>query len=111
MKARHEIRITHLARQDMAAILDWTREHFGTRQRKAYARILALAMRALADDPEVAGARPAEYIAPGIHLLHVARGGRKGRHIIVFRVNAMGARVDVLRVLHDSMDLMRHMPD
>ena len=95
----------------MATILDWTREHFGTHQQKAYARTLALAIRALADDPEAAGARPAEYIAPGIRLLHVARGRRKGRHIIVFRVNTAGARVEVLRVLHDSMDLMRHMPD
>lgn len=105
-----EIRVAWLARQDMADILAWTREHFGTRQQAVYARTLALAMRALAEDPEIADARSAEYIAPGILLLHVARGHRKGRHIIVFRVDASNNCVDVLRVLHDSMDLVRHVP-
>lgn len=109
MPAR-EIRVAQLARQDMTAILAWTREHFGARQQGVYARTLALAMRTLADDPEITDARSAEYIAPGIRLLHVARGHRKGRHIIVFRVDAADGCMDVLRVLHDSMDLIRHVP-
>lgn len=110
MPAR-KIRVTRLARKDIADILAWTHEHFGTRQQAACARTLGLAMQALADEREVADARSGEYIASGIRLLHVARGHRKGRHIIVFRVDATGGSVDVLRVLHDSMDLLRHVPD
>lgn len=104
------IRVARLARQDMVDILAWTREHFGARQQATYARTLALAMRTLANGQEVVDARSAEYIAPGIRLLHVARGQRKGRHVIVFRVDASNDCVDVLRVLHDSMDLVRHVP-
>ena len=42
--------------------------------------------------------------------LHVARGGRKGRHFVLYRVNTQGPTqvIDVLRLLHDSMDLSRH---
>ncbi|HET8554466.1 MAG TPA: type II toxin-antitoxin system RelE/ParE family toxin [Rhodanobacteraceae bacterium] len=109
--AWREVRVTRLARQDMATILDWTREHFGTQQQKVYAKTLTLAIRLLAEGPKVTQARSGEYIASGIRLLHVARGRRKGRHIIVFRVEATSGRVDVLRVLHDSMDLIRHIPD
>ena len=41
--------------------------------------------------------------------LHVARMGRKGSHFVVFRV-ATENTIDVLRVLHESMDLTRHLP-
>ncbi|NBU77128.1 MAG: type II toxin-antitoxin system RelE/ParE family toxin, partial [Planctomycetes bacterium] len=40
--------------------------------------------------------------------LHVARQGRAGRHFVVFR--AAGSDIDVLRLLHESMDLPRHLP-
>ena len=51
-------------------------------------------------------------IMPGLLFLHVARAGRKGRHFILFRVSTRGKEkyVDVLRLLHDSMDFIRHLP-
>lgn len=36
--------------------------------------------------------------------------GRKGRHLVVFRF-ADGQVIDVIRLLHDSMDLAKHLPD
>ena len=44
--------------------------------------------------------------------LHVARKGRKGRHFVVFRVARDPDHdvIEVLRLLHDSMDLQRHLP-
>ena len=56
------------------------------------------------------GAKARDEIAPGVCTLHVARHGRKGRHFVVFRV-AEGKIVEVLRLLHDSMDLARHVPE
>jgi hypothetical protein len=35
--------------------------------------------------------------------LHVARQGRKGRHLVVFRVYEKGCVIEVLRILHDSI--------
>jgi len=58
------------------------------------------------------GARPRPEIGQGLFTLHVARGGRKGRHFILFRIDDSDGRriIDVLRLLHDSMDLARHAP-
>lgn len=106
--ARREVRVAHLARRDMERILAWTRQNFDARQRATYTRTLALALRALADDDTLAGTRKRDDILPGIRVLHVARHGRKGRHIIVFRIDTATGHIDVLRILHDSMDLARH---
>ena len=40
-----------------------------------------------------------------------SRNGRKGRHFVLFRINKIKAHnvIDVLRLLHDSMDLERHL--
>jgi toxin ParE1/3/4 len=35
--------------------------------------------------------------------------GRKGRHFVVFRMPD-GQTIDVIRLLHDSMDLAKHLP-
>ena len=43
--------------------------------------------------------------------LHVARRGRTGRHLVVYRTGTPAVDppiVEVLRLLHDSMDLSRH---
>ncbi|HEX7338688.1 MAG TPA: type II toxin-antitoxin system RelE/ParE family toxin [Rhodanobacteraceae bacterium] len=108
--AQREVRVAHLARQDMQRILAWTREHFGPRQHAIYAKTIALALRALVEDDTLASAsaRPRDDILSGIHLLDVARPGRKGRHIIIFRIDTATNRIDVLRILHDSMDVARH---
>ena len=69
-----------------------------------------LHIEALTDGPEVLGAKAREDIAPGICTLHVARQGRKGRYFVIFR-QAKERTIDVLRLLHDSVDLARHISD
>lgn len=91
----------------MAAILAWTRSQFGSRQAQAYARTLSRALQALGEGPDVAGARQRDDLGQDIRVLHVARQGRHGRHFVVFRTGGKHA-IDVLRILHDSMDLARH---
>ncbi|UBU62149.1 hypothetical protein LDB30_13855 [Acidithiobacillus ferrooxidans] len=58
---------------------------------------MSLALEFLRDGPDVPGAKQREDIAPAIHVLHIARSGRKGRHFLVFRV-AGDSLLDVLRV-------------
>ena len=36
--------------------------------------------------------------------------GRKGRHLVVFRM-VDGQAIDVIRLLHDSMDLAKYLPE
>jgi toxin ParE1/3/4 len=101
------LRLAARAKQDISDILAWTGENFGRQQAGTYAETLTLALEALVEGPNVLGAKPRDDIFPGVVVLHVARNGRKGRHFVVFRVGAENC-IDVLRVLHDSMDLPGH---
>ena len=103
------VRFGHQAEQDYVEILQWTTKAFGQGQAETYAETIALAVEALRDGPDILGAKVRDEIQPGIRTLHIARQGRKGRHFLVFRVSA-GQAIDVLRLLHDHMDLPRHLP-
>ena len=109
-RRRWRVRLTAAAEADVRDIVLWTAKRFGAAQARAYADTLSGAIRALAERPAVPGARRREDIATGIMTLHVAGRGRKGRHLAVYRVGAPAQPpvVDVLRVLHDAMDLPRH---
>ena len=102
------VRLGRQAEQDYVEILQWTAKTFGEGQASTYAETMACAIEALEDGPDVLGAKARDDIQPGIRTLHVARQGRAGRHFVVFRV--AGSHIDVLRLLHDSMDLPRHLP-
>jgi len=102
------VRLGRQAEQDYVEILQWTTKTFGERQASTYAETMARAIESLEEGPDVLGARARDDIQPGIRTLHVARQGRAGRHFVVFRV--AGSDIDVLRLLHDSMDLPRHLP-
>ena len=49
------------------------------------------------------------FLGSDIASLHVARQGRKGRHLLVFRTHEQDGVIEVLRILHDSMDLARYL--
>jgi toxin ParE1/3/4 len=107
------VRLSAAAEADFQRILRWTREHFGEAQApRVYAATLSAALEALAAGPTVMGAKPRSDIAKGLFTLHVARHGRKGRHFVMFRVGHDQGRevIEVLRLLHDAMDLPRHLP-
>lgn len=108
-KRRWTVRLSAAAASDFEHIIDWTIEHFGESQALAYSETLSLAIEALTDGSSVAGAKQRDEILKGLYSLHVARQGRKGSHFVIFRVAANGDAIEVLRLLHDSMDLPRHL--
>ena len=108
MRSVWTVRLGRQAEQDYVEILQWTIKTFGEGQASTYAETMSRAIEALADGPDVLGARARDDIEPGIWTLHVARQGCAGRHFVVFRVAEPD--IDVLRLLHDSMDLPRHLP-
>ena len=112
MKHLWIIRLAAAAEQDFRDIVSWTANTFGRGQAGIYAKVLSDALHDLALGPSIPGIRRRDDIGAGIHTLHVARKGRKGRHFIVFRADPSGDErvIDVLRLLHDSMDLVRHLP-
>jgi toxin ParE1/3/4 len=105
-----KLKISSTAAKDYQAILDWTRVRFGVRQTGVYAKVVESAFHELYQGPDVAGVKWRPELGPGIASLHVARNGFKGRHLVIFRVAAEqdNAVIEVLRLLHDSMDLQRH---
>ena len=106
-RRRWRVRLAASAEADYRNVLRWTAEHFGTQQARRYAQILESAIEELTEGPEVAGSRERSDIGPGIRVLHVARHGRRGRHFLLYRISskAVPLLIDVLRVLHDRMDL------
>jgi len=81
---------------------------FGPLQAEAYAQTLASALDALREKgPMAIGVKEREEIGSGIFTLHAARSKRKASHFLVFRV-LEAQTIEVLRILHDRMDLARH---
>jgi toxin ParE1/3/4 len=108
---RWPIRLTAGAEADLKHILVWSARQFGAERTRVYAQTMSSAIEALAAGPDVTGAQRREDIGKGLLALHVAREGRKGRHFLIFRVRkiAKTETIEVLRLLHDAMDLSRHL--
>lgn len=107
-----QVRLADAAEEDFREIVRWTLQQFGETQARTYAQTLSAALISLSEGPAVRGARPREDIARGLFTLHVARKGLRGRHFILFRLGR-GKNlqiIEVLRILHDAMDLARHLP-
>ena len=113
-RKRWTIRLTASTEADFQNILRWTKDQFGEAQARVYAQTLSAALQALADGERATiGAKARNEIVKGLLTLHVARESRKGRHTLLFRVGQDDARreaIEVLRVLHDAMELPRHLP-
>jgi toxin ParE1/3/4 len=115
-----EVIISPKARSDIANILAWTHESFGPRAMRRYAKLIHTAVEQVAADPEVAGSEPRPEIAKTCRTYHLfytrkiaaarANRVRNPRHLLLYRVTEAGV-VEIGRVLHDSMDLERHLPE
>jgi toxin ParE1/3/4 len=107
---RWRVRLGAAAELDFANILKWTTENFGVRQSRVYRNTLVQAIGEPADGPDVVGSRTRDEIVPGLLTLHVARHGRRGSHFLMCRIAPRGT-IEIVRVLHDRMDLQRHIPE
>jgi len=103
------VRLGAAAELDFANIVKWTAENFGARQSRVYQTTLVQAIGELAEGPDVAGSKSREEIMPGLRTVHVARYGRRGSHFLMYRV-APKVTIEIVRILHDRMDLQRHLP-
>ncbi|WFU73227.1 type II toxin-antitoxin system RelE/ParE family toxin [Bradyrhizobium sp. CB2312] len=105
---RWRVRLGAAAEVDFANILKWTAENFGARQARVYRDTLIQAIGELADGPDAAGSKARDEIMSGLRTLHVARRGRRGSHFLMYR--AADRTIEIVRILHDRMDLQRHVP-
>lgn len=106
------VRLTAAAETDFRGIVRWTCERFGEAQARACADTLVSAIADLTQGPAVFGAKVRNDIDPALFTLHISRGGRRGRHFLIFRIGHDERRdvIEVLRILHDAMDVPGHVP-
>lgn len=97
------------------SILDWSQDQFGESARKRYEALIVTAIRDAASRGDTLGATSRPELGEDVSSWHLARGRsrssggtvRRPRHFLVCRWDD-----DVLvigRVLHDAMDLRRHL--
>lgn len=107
-------RLTHAAQADIVEVLGWSHERFGERARQRYEALIATAiMDAATHDHAGLTLRP--ELGEGVFTWHLARsrahspGGtvHHPRHFLVCRHD--GDVLIVGRVLHDAMELRRHL--
>ncbi len=115
----HPFVIAPIAQRDIESILAWTDEHFGERARLRYEALLVRAISDAASNPDLPGSSRRDEIALDARTYHLShskhrvskRVGRvkQPRHFLLYRVRG-DRRVEIGRVLHDSMDLPAHLP-
>jgi toxin ParE1/3/4 len=108
-------RLSILARADVREILSRSEERWGSEGRRRYAAALIATMRAAASDPEGPLTRSRSDLMSGIRSLHLrhlrAKTGEatvgSPVHLIYCRV-LRSDQIEVVRVLHERMDPIRH---
>jgi toxin ParE1/3/4 len=94
-----KIIISPLARTDLAEIGIYTEKHWGKQQRKNYLDQLKNRIHRLVKNPS----QGRQYH----ELPKSPYGYHEGRYVIFYRPTANG--IEIIRVLHDSMDFPRHL--
>ncbi len=110
-------RISHDAQADIVDILRFTHNRFGDAARRRYQALIGAALEAVATDPQQVGSISREELGAGLRSIHLVycrsmpNVGKvvRPRHFVFFRV-ATDQVLEVVRVLHDSMDLDQHLP-
>ena len=91
-------KLSKQAEQDLTAIWDYTVEQWGESQADAYLQAIQSAIRLLVGNPEIGPSR--EVLRTGY------RSYCHGKHVIFYRPYSYGVRV--IRILHQSMEIERH---
>jgi len=110
-------RLSATAQADIVDILAWTQEQFGESARLRYERLIVAGLRDVATQPGRPGSLERPELGAGVRSWHLrlSRGHvgsaagvvRRPRHFLIYRLEP-----DLLvvgRVLHDAMELARHL--
>lgn len=112
------LELTLSAQADLAAIFDTSFASFGAQARRRYEAIIEAALGDLLADSLCVGSLDRPELGPKVRTYHLRYcrgwGKRKAglvgnpRHLLAYEFD--DERVLVLRVLHDAMELTRHLP-
>ena len=113
-------RLSDAGQGDVINILAWTHEQFGEAARLRYETLIVAALRDVATQPDRPGSIARPELGAGVRSWHLRLSRdhlatdvevvRRPRHFLVYRLEP--ALLVVGRVLHDAMELARHLePD
>jgi toxin ParE1/3/4 len=94
------------AKRDIVEILRYTRERWGRRQAQQYRELIRQAFHTIAQNPDCGP--PRFDVVLGVRGYHIRQPGKRARHVVFYRIGPSGL-VEIVRVLHDSMDFDRHL--
>jgi len=107
------LKVTPKARADIRDCLLWSARQFGKSAARRYKELLEVSILELAEDPQRSGSRELEGW-PAVRLYHLRHSRKRApveglvvkrpRHFIAYRI-ASGETIEILRILHDSMDV------
>ena len=114
----HRLVLSSAARIDLATIFDHSAETFGVKARSRYEALVEVALGELRADPTCVGSVPRPELGPAIRAYHLRNCRTRGkaigapvkrpRHLVIYKLE--DTHVLVVRVLHDAMELTRHLP-
>lgn len=112
-------RLAKAAQADIVDLLAWTEANFGETARLRYERLLTIALRDIAAEPERTNSIARSELGENVRSYHLRYSRERARtehgvvirprHLLLYRV----ARADLIgigRVLHDAMEIERHLP-
>jgi toxin ParE1/3/4 len=113
---RYFVAVTAPAERDLQNIFQWSETEFGSAAADRYEVLIAQALADVGENPYRPGAKHRQELLSGVYTYHLASSRdhvpenrvKSPRHFLVYRV--ITDRIEILRVLHDSRDLDRHIP-
>ena len=100
------ITISPSARAQIRDVLAFTRDRYGALKAQQYSLLIRMALRELRQNPAIGKHRP--EIHPDAWTYHIGRGGKKARHLFLYRIRDT---IEVARFLYDAMNLPDLAPD
>ena len=115
-----QYRISDAARTDIIDILRRSQTQFGDQARQRYQALILAALQAIASTPYRIGSHERNELAPGLRSYHLVYSRQQAKHphgtvksprdVVFYRV-ANDEVIEVVRLLHDAMDVQLHLPD
>ncbi|MDZ5738032.1 type II toxin-antitoxin system RelE/ParE family toxin [Pseudomonas asiatica] len=110
------VRIAAQAQIDIVDTLRFTKVRLGESVRSLYQDLLQATFQSLADDPAHISSTFRDELSPGLRSLHLGSNSLEvsdgriitPRHIIFYRTGKDEV-VEILRVLHDAMEVAQHL--
>lgn len=109
--ASNQFKLSAHAQRDLVKILIHSKLHFGEKSAKRYDHLLFTAFETIGNDPHLLSSR--EILDMRIYHLRNCRKKaavdglvvKSPRHFVLYRIKEEGGGIEILRLLHDEMDI------